>query len=98
MRYKSKLPVSAGWVGHKGPLGKNGMWTHPDHPNACVKHCGHATANRPYYVPGSYYTFIVLKHAQWWVEREGYTLDVEADAIELYSEMLLLESGGCVSE
>lgn len=92
MRYKSKLPVSAGWVGHKGPLGKNGMWTHPNHPGTAVKHCGHPTANRPYYVYGSYYTFAVLNQAQWWVERGGYTLDSEDDAVALYQEMMHLEN------
>lgn len=38
------------WQGHKGLFGRNDRWTHPCLPGVTVRHCGHPTALRPYYV------------------------------------------------
>jgi hypothetical protein len=95
MRTANTLVVSSGWVGRKGPLGKNGSWTHPEFPGVTVKHCGHQTALRPYYIPGSklpggvaYYTFRTVKQAQWWAERGGHLLEDQDEADQLYREMI----------
>lgn len=40
------------WQGHAGPMGRNTRWTHPAMPGVEVRHCGHPTALRPYYVTG----------------------------------------------
>lgn len=88
MRTTSRLSVSKEWVGHKGCIGKNMAWTHPGFPGVIVKHCGHATALQPYYIPGGYHiAFRSLRRAQWWVEHGGHLLEDEAKAEELYQEM-----------
>ncbi len=93
MRTISKLSVSGEWVGHKGPLGKNWMWTHPSYPDVQVRHCGHPTALRPYFIADADgkrsedILFRNLRQAQWWVEHGGHLLDDEA-ADELYGEMI----------
>lgn len=38
------------WIGHKGPFGRNWKWTHPLIVGLTIKHCGHPTALRPYYL------------------------------------------------
>lgn len=38
------------WQGHKGLFGRNERWTHPLIVGVTVRHCGHPTALRPYYV------------------------------------------------
>ena len=40
------------WVGRRGPWGRNVAWTHPAYPGLEVRHCGHPTALRPYYIVG----------------------------------------------
>lgn len=41
------------WIGHRSDVhGRNMSWTHPDLPGIEVRHCGHPTANRPYYIVG----------------------------------------------
>lgn len=42
--------ASVKWQGHKGLFGRNDRWTHPCLPGVTVRHCGHPTALRPYYV------------------------------------------------
>lgn len=100
----SKLTVSKGWVGRKGPYGKNLTWTHPAYPGVVVMHCGHPTALQPYYIHGFGWhgggegvaTFRALKQAQWWVERGGIELGSERAEGELYREMIDIETkGGC---
>lgn len=98
MRTISKLSVSKEWVGHKGPTGRTWYWTHRLFLPAAVKHCGHPTALRPYYIYGSrlpggvgFYTFRTLKQAQWWVEHGGHLLEDEDKAGELYQEMIASE-------
>ena len=39
-------------TGRKGPLGRNGSWTSEQLPGIEVRHCGHPTALRPYYIEG----------------------------------------------
>lgn len=42
-----------GWIGHKRYFGgrqRNMIWTHPELGAVHVRHCGHPTAHRPYYV------------------------------------------------
>jgi hypothetical protein len=41
-----------GWIGHAGPGGRATRWTHPQLPGIAVRHCGHPTALRPYYITG----------------------------------------------
>lgn len=97
----SKLTVSKGWVGRKGPYGKNLTWTHPAYPGVVVTHCGHPTALRPYYIPGFAWagggsgvaTFRALRQAQWWVEHGGHELAGERAQGELYREMVDIEYG-----
>lgn len=46
-----RAPLSErGWVGHRGPFGRNLRWTHAQLPDLEIRHCGHPTALRPYYV------------------------------------------------
>jgi hypothetical protein len=42
------------WIGHPGLMGTSryGRWTHPGLPGVQVRHCGHPTALRPYYIEG----------------------------------------------
>jgi hypothetical protein len=44
------VPPPAKWIGHRGPWGRNLTWTRPDMPRIIVRHCGHGTALRPYYI------------------------------------------------
>ena len=46
---------ATGWQGQKGPFGRNVVWTHPQLPGVEVRHCGHPTALRPYYLAGVRY-------------------------------------------
>lgn len=39
--------VRGGWIRHG-----NRAWTHPSLPGVAVRHCGHPTALRPYYLTG----------------------------------------------
>lgn len=60
------------WVGHKGPFGRNVAWTSPDLPGVRVRHCGHPTALRPYWIDGylnELGTFRLLVDAQRAAER-----------------------------
>lgn len=55
------------WQGHKGPCGRNRAWTSPQLPGVEVRHCGHPTALRPYYIAGqldTLGTFRLLAQAQ----------------------------------
>jgi hypothetical protein len=55
------------WTGVKGPTGRAWMWIHQDPSVPRVKHCGHPTALRPYYMPELLWelgAFPNLKHAQ----------------------------------
>lgn len=59
------------WGGHRGPWGRNLRWTREDMPTLAVRHCGHGTANYPYYVTvgdsrsvASSGTFATLAQAQ----------------------------------
>lgn len=60
----------ARWIGHRGPWGKNLTWTREDMPGLVVRHCGHPTALRPYYLTGEVaedtdrWTYINLRQAQ----------------------------------
>lgn len=38
------------WTGHKGPWGRNIIWTCDQVCGLIIKHCGHPTALRPYYI------------------------------------------------
>ena len=38
------------WTGHKGPWGRNICWTCDQVFGLLIKHCGHPTASRPYYI------------------------------------------------
>jgi len=38
------------WTGHKGPWGRNICWTCDQVSGLLIKHCGHPTASRPYYI------------------------------------------------
>jgi hypothetical protein len=41
------------WIGHYSRImGRNQRWTCPDLPGVEIRHCGHPTALRPYYVIG----------------------------------------------
>jgi hypothetical protein len=40
------------WIGLGGPGGRNRAWRHAAHTELLVRHCGHPTALRPYYVDG----------------------------------------------
>lgn len=41
------------WTGHRCPLmRRNTRWTNVECPGAVIRHCGHPTALRPYYVVG----------------------------------------------
>jgi len=58
--------MSTGWIGQKGPLGRNVRWTHPQ-TSLVVRHCGHPTALRPYWIDGHFHEFgcfRLLKDAQ----------------------------------
>ncbi len=44
--------TAATWTGRKGPFGRNVAWSRTDLPGVQVRHCGHPTALRPYYVTG----------------------------------------------
>ena len=82
-----KLIVSKQWIGHKGPYGKNLSWTHPSIQGVRIQHCGHPTALRPYYIPGSHFTFRNLAHAKWWVERGGHLIADNDKAYALLYQM-----------
>jgi hypothetical protein len=59
--------MSITWKGHPGPTGRNDKWTSDELPGVLVRHCGHPTALRPYYVDGRLNelgTFRLLKDAQ----------------------------------
>lgn len=45
-------PAVVTWKGHKGPLGRNYLWTSEQLPGIAVQHCGHPTALRPYFIIG----------------------------------------------
>jgi hypothetical protein len=38
------------WIGIKNHLGRNDTWVSPEWPGIFIKHCGHPTALRPYYI------------------------------------------------
>ena len=44
--------MRAAWIGHRGVFGRNVAWSRADLPGVQVRHCGHPTALRPYYVTG----------------------------------------------
>ena len=44
--------MSATWIGHPGPTGRNSSWTSPQLPGVVILHCGHPTALYPYYING----------------------------------------------
>ncbi len=61
------------WTGHKSPLfGRNHLWVCDQEETVAVKHCGHPTANYPYYVLGvpeeRFQTFRHLKTAKAFAE------------------------------
>jgi len=64
--------VTGPWKGHKGPFGRNVLWQYGDREDLQIRHCGHPTANFPYYVVGieeiEGATFRHLKAAQTAVE------------------------------
>jgi len=43
-------PPAGKWTAHRGPWGRNLTWTRGDMPGLTVRHCGHPTANYPYYI------------------------------------------------
>jgi hypothetical protein len=51
-------PAHAGYMGRDGWIGASqcGMrydtWQHPSYPAVAIRHCGHPTAIRPYYIEG----------------------------------------------
>lgn len=61
------------WIAHRGPWGRNLRWTRDDMPTLAVRHCGHGTANYPYYItvgddrsvasPGTFATLIQAQAA-----------------------------------
>lgn len=38
------------WVGIKNHVGRNSIWKSDDYPDVLIRHCGHPTALRPYYI------------------------------------------------
>lgn len=45
--------VRGGWITNAGaPALGSRVWTHPSLPGVAVRHCGHPTALRPYYLTG----------------------------------------------
>lgn len=59
---------AAKWIGQPGPLGNNVRWTRSDMPGITIRHCGHPTALRPYYITtaagDTLGTFPWLEHAK----------------------------------
>lgn len=55
-----------GWIGRSLAGIRRDCWTHPAHPGVAIRHCGHPTALRPYYVEGLPFArkFDELEHAK----------------------------------
>lgn len=65
------------WVGHASHAfdRRNRAWTHAALPGITVRHCGHPTALRPYYVDGDRWTWPRL-------------VDAQRRAVEVFTERL----------
>lgn len=46
------MPIGT-WTSHAGLFGRNKSWTCEQLSGVVVRHCGHPTAPRPYYVEGA---------------------------------------------
>ena len=66
VRDPKEVPAPIVWIGHKLGRERNMLWTSPQLPGVEVRHCGHPTAIRPYYVVGRDFArkFRLLKQAQ----------------------------------
>lgn len=55
------------WVGGGNLFGdgRNGHWTHPALPAVQVRHCGHQTALRPYYIVATEQAACKARNESW---------------------------------
>ena len=49
--------MKCSWIGYGGPFGRNVKWTSPQLHGVAIRHCGHPTALRPYYIEGQHGTY-----------------------------------------